>query len=70
MPRPRSGLPAPVDPVGGPPAAVLRPATSRPVDGARQMLDGRIGDGRERILDVLRAVGMRFRDGARWRPAQ
>ncbi|TDB99073.1 hypothetical protein E1091_07235 [Micromonospora fluostatini] len=63
-------MPAPVDPVGGPPAAVLRPATSRPVDGARQMLDGRIGDGRERILDVLRAVGMRFRDGARWRPAQ
>ncbi|MEU9509398.1 hypothetical protein AB0D32_24320 [Micromonospora sp. NPDC048170] len=26
-------------------------------------------DGRERIIDVLRAVGLRFRDGARWRSA-
>ncbi|MEV4491373.1 hypothetical protein AB0K04_14795 [Micromonospora coxensis] len=25
------------------------------------------GDGRERILDVLRANGSRFRAGARWR---
>ena len=25
------------------------------------------GDGRERILDVLRAGGLRFRAGARWR---
>ncbi|MGC5019093.1 hypothetical protein [Micromonospora sp. DT47] len=27
------------------------------------------GDGRERILDVLRAGGLRFRAGARWRLA-
>ncbi|RKN13204.1 hypothetical protein D7147_31925 [Micromonospora musae] len=27
------------------------------------------GDGREQILDVLRAGGLRFRDGARWRTA-
>ncbi|MGK5737904.1 hypothetical protein [Micromonospora sp. URMC 103] len=27
------------------------------------------GDGREQIIDVLRAGGLRFRDGARWRPA-
>ncbi|SCL39663.1 hypothetical protein GA0074692_5439 [Micromonospora pallida] len=27
------------------------------------------GDGRERLLDVLRARGLRFRAGARWQPA-
>ncbi|MFC0506221.1 hypothetical protein [Micromonospora costi] len=27
------------------------------------------GDGREQIIDVLRAGGLRFRDGARWRSA-
>lgn len=27
------------------------------------------GDGREQTLDVLRAGGLRFRDGARWRTA-
>nr|ACN38335.1 hypothetical protein [Micromonospora inyonensis] len=29
----------------------------------------RSGDGRERLLDVLRARGLRFRDGARWQSA-
>ncbi|MFF5177265.1 hypothetical protein ACFY2Q_04465 [Micromonospora sp. NPDC000316] len=28
------------------------------------------GDGRERILDVLRAGGLRYRAGARWRTAR
>ncbi|WP_416902002.1 hypothetical protein [Micromonospora echinospora] len=28
------------------------------------------GDGRDRLLDVLRARGLRFRDGARWQPAR
>jgi hypothetical protein len=27
------------------------------------------GDDREHVLDVLRAGGLRFRDGGRWRPA-
>ncbi|MFG1677367.1 hypothetical protein [Micromonospora sp. NPDC049282] len=30
-------------------------------------LPGRAADGREQILDVLRAGGLRFRAGGRWR---
>ncbi|MFC5926853.1 hypothetical protein [Micromonospora vulcania] len=30
----------------------------------------RSGDGREQLLDVLRAGGLRFRAGARWRTAR
>ncbi|MFJ6199280.1 hypothetical protein [Micromonospora sp. NPDC092111] len=52
----------------------------RPVPLAPEAVDGLPGDvlpsfptspgfGRERILDVLRAGGLRFRAGARWRLA-
>ncbi|MFC4144640.1 hypothetical protein ACFO0M_00050 [Micromonospora mangrovi] len=50
----------------------------RPVSLASETLDGlpvaaapvlplRVDDGREQILDVLRAGGLRFRAGGRWR---
>ncbi|MFC3503321.1 hypothetical protein ACFOOK_20420 [Micromonospora krabiensis] len=48
------------------------PETVESIDGLPcAALPARVGsgDGRERILDVLRAGGLRFRDGARWRPA-
>ncbi|MFI7436094.1 hypothetical protein [Micromonospora haikouensis] len=52
---------------------MLRPCTLAPeaVDGlpvgAAPVPPGSSGDGRERILDVLRAGGLRFRAGGRWR---
>ncbi|MBQ0897821.1 hypothetical protein ABT214_13795 [Micromonospora purpureochromogenes] len=52
---------------------MVRPVTLAPeaVDGLpRDLLPSfpsGPGDGRERILDVLRAGGLRFRAGARWR---
>ncbi len=62
---------------GGGPAVyrggVVRPCTLAPeaVDGlpvgAAPVPPGSSGDGRERTLDVLRAGGLRFRAGGRWR---
>ncbi|GAA2707509.1 hypothetical protein ACFY2R_20245 [Micromonospora olivasterospora] len=52
---------------------ICAPEAVDPVDGrsasAVPATPTRSGDGRERILDVLRAGGLRFRDGGRWRPA-
>ncbi|MEU4772750.1 hypothetical protein [Micromonospora sp. NPDC023644] len=58
MVRPISYAPEVVDPVDGLPLGVV---TTSPI---------RSGDGRERMIDVLRAGGLRFRDGARWRSAR
>ncbi|MEV4654381.1 hypothetical protein [Micromonospora sp. NPDC049301] len=44
-----------VDTVDGLPLGVVPPTRS--------------GDGREQLLDVLRAGGLRYRAGARWRTA-
>ncbi|CCH18135.1 hypothetical protein [Micromonospora lupini] len=38
--------------------------------GVVPALPTRSGDGREHFLDVLRAGGLRFRAGARWRTAR
>ncbi|MER7894327.1 hypothetical protein ABTX15_31430 [Micromonospora sp. NPDC094482] len=57
---------------------MVRPSSYAP--GAVEVVDGlplgvvltvptSSGDGREQIIDVLRAGGLRFRDGARWRTA-
>ncbi|MGR6322669.1 hypothetical protein Q2K19_12205 [Micromonospora soli] len=52
---------------------MVRPSTCVPetVDGlpvaAAPVLPGRADDGRKQILDVLRAGGLRFRAGGRWR---
>ncbi|MFG2058464.1 hypothetical protein ACGFI9_31010 [Micromonospora sp. NPDC048930] len=52
---------------------MVRPSTCAPetVDGlavaAAPVLLARVDDGREQILDVLRAGGLRFRAGGRWR---
>ncbi|WBB65919.1 hypothetical protein [Micromonospora sp. WMMD812] len=51
-----------------PPEAVER-IDGLPLCVATLTAPTRSGDGRERIIDVLRAGGLRFRDGARWRPA-
>ncbi|MFG1953666.1 hypothetical protein [Micromonospora sp. NPDC048830] len=49
------------------------PEAVDPVDGtsvgAAPAMSTGSGYGRERTLDVLRAGGLRFRDGGRWRPA-
>ncbi|MEH1101966.1 hypothetical protein [Micromonospora sp. CPCC 205561] len=49
------------------------PGVVDPLDGlvprAAAVSRGGCGDGRERMIDVLRAGGLRFRDGARWRSA-
>ncbi|MCL7456297.1 hypothetical protein AB0J85_28510 [Micromonospora echinofusca] len=58
MVRPISYAPEAVDPVDGLPLGVV---TTSPT---------RSDDGRERMIDVLRAGGLRFRDGARWRSAR
>ncbi|MEU7996392.1 hypothetical protein AB0B83_13805 [Micromonospora sp. NPDC049060] len=57
MVRPISYAPEAVDLVDGLPLGVV---TTSPT---------RSDDGRERMIDVLRAGGLRFRDGARWRSA-
>ncbi|MDT0527376.1 hypothetical protein RM555_00030 [Micromonospora sp. DSM 115977] len=57
MVRPISYAPEVVDLVDGLPLGVV---TTSPT---------RSDDGRERMIDVLRAGGLRFRDGARWRSA-
>ena len=57
MVRSISYAPEVVDPVDGLPLGVV---TTFPT---------RSGDGRERMIGVLRADGLRFRDGARWRSA-
>ncbi|MFY1597009.1 hypothetical protein [Micromonospora sp. WMMD737] len=57
MVRPISYAPEVVDLVDGLPLGVV---TTSPT---------RSDDGRERMIDVLRAGGLRFRDGARWRTA-
>ncbi|MFC0004125.1 hypothetical protein [Micromonospora siamensis] len=36
---------------------------------AAPALPGRLDGGRDQLLDVLRAGGLRFRAGGRWRPA-
>ncbi|MEU8259835.1 hypothetical protein AB0C02_04330 [Micromonospora sp. NPDC048999] len=52
---------------------MVRPSTCAPetIDGlsaaAAPVLPARVDDGREQILDALRAVGLRFRAGGRWR---
>jgi hypothetical protein len=57
----------------GYPAGMLRSSTcaAETVDGlsaaAAPVLPARVDDGREQILDVLRAGGLRFRAGGRWR---
>ncbi|WP_198041583.1 hypothetical protein [Micromonospora chokoriensis] len=38
--------------------------------GAVPEIPTRSGDGREQLLNVLRAGGLRFRAGARWRTAR
>ncbi|MDO3703563.1 hypothetical protein Q3W71_17990 [Micromonospora sp. C28SCA-DRY-2] len=54
-------------------ASSYAPEVVDPVDGlpldAVPTFPTSSGDGRERIIDVLRAGGLRFRDGARWRSA-
>ncbi|MFV2116811.1 hypothetical protein ACFHW0_31440 [Micromonospora sp. LOL_025] len=57
MVRPMSYAPEVVDPVDGLPLGVVTLSPTRS------------DDGRERTIDVLRAGGLRFRDGARWRSA-
>ncbi|WP_176731577.1 hypothetical protein [Micromonospora rhizosphaerae] len=52
---------------------MVRPTTITPetVDGLPTggvpVLPVRVYDGREQVLDVLRAGGLRFRAGGRWR---
>ncbi|MFG1780572.1 hypothetical protein ACGFIG_29595 [Micromonospora sp. NPDC049048] len=55
MVRPISYAPEAVDRIDGLPLGVVTISPTRS------------GDGRERMIDVLRAGGLRFRDGARWR---
>ncbi|MEU2666715.1 hypothetical protein ACLQ20_31005 [Micromonospora sp. DT46] len=57
MVRPISYAPEVVDLVDGLPLGVVTISPTRS------------DDGRERMIDVLRAGGLRFRDGARWRSA-
>ncbi|MER7333506.1 MULTISPECIES: hypothetical protein [unclassified Micromonospora] len=57
MVRPISYAPEVVDPVDGLPLGVV---TTLPTSS---------GDGREQMIDLLRAGGLRFRDGGRWRSA-
>ncbi|SCL61590.1 hypothetical protein GA0070606_3467 [Micromonospora citrea] len=52
-----SYAPEVVDPVDGLPIGVV---TTFPTSS---------GDGREQMIDLLRAGGLRFRDGGRWRSA-
>ncbi|MGW4498105.1 hypothetical protein ACWENR_05730 [Micromonospora sp. NPDC004336] len=57
MVRPTSYAPEAVDLVDGLPIGVV---TTFPTSS---------GDGREQMIDLLRAGGLRFRDGGRWRSA-
>ncbi|MFC4018941.1 hypothetical protein ACFOW4_13450 [Micromonospora sp. GCM10011542] len=58
MVRQSSYAPEAVDQVDGLPLGVVPACPSNS------------GDGREQIVDVLRAGGLRFRAGARWRTAR
>ncbi|MFI6231665.1 hypothetical protein ACIBCR_30645 [Micromonospora echinospora] len=52
------------------PAAGVELSDDLPAGAAPYPAATSSGDGRDRLLDVLRARGLRFRDGARWQPAR